>query len=377
MLGVLGVILTGLGMVFMMLYNWSSLSLIQKTVASFLPLSISQGFNLFVLLKKRNHLWRETVSVFTFIAIGTTLLLVDQAYPIAMSHTFLLIIWMLLFLPSIYLMGSSFGALMYISGVVFVALDTQTQFCWILLLLLFPYYYLRYRNKYEEDMGWVFVLHQWGLPISLFVIGFNLMNSDMPSSMLILFYFAYLLGAMKIFQPTNQYSWYNGFHTLGKWAMVLWLLIISHLDTWSSSISVISLKSNELYIYIIFMLLTLTLFYIDQKNKSPWKADPFSMVFLIVLWSAFWGNSLPLLTSIFINIALFLIATFEFFRGWKNNDAKSVISGALIFVALVFFRAIELNMTFILKGSLFGLLGIAFLLLNYFVISKKKSDEKI
>src|SRR5687768_4726091 len=68
--GILGAILSGLGIILILAHNWDDLSNTAKSIISFLPLLIGQLFCGYTILKKtENPIWRESSSVFLFFGI--------------------------------------------------------------------------------------------------------------------------------------------------------------------------------------------------------------------------------------------------------------------------------------------------------------------
>ena len=123
--GILGALLVGLGVILIIAHNWDQLPRATKTIFAFLPLLIGHVLGGFVLIKKpTSTAWREGVTTFLFFAVGASIALVSQIYNIPGDLSSFLLTWMLLCLPLMYIMNSSMGSLLYLTGITWYAADT-------------------------------------------------------------------------------------------------------------------------------------------------------------------------------------------------------------------------------------------------------------
>ena len=80
--GVLGALLSGLGIILIIAHNWDEMSRNLKTVFAFLPLIIGQIACGYSMLKKKGTTWIESSATFLILSVGATISLVSQIYNI-------------------------------------------------------------------------------------------------------------------------------------------------------------------------------------------------------------------------------------------------------------------------------------------------------
>ena len=106
-LSILGALLVGLGIVLVIAHNWDNFPRSLKTIFAFLPLVLGQGLCLYTILKRKdNFAWRECSAIILFFGIGSSIALVSQIYHMGGELSDLLLAWMLLSEPLIYLLPS-------------------------------------------------------------------------------------------------------------------------------------------------------------------------------------------------------------------------------------------------------------------------------
>ncbi|MEY2546810.1 MAG: hypothetical protein QOG48_1927, partial [Verrucomicrobiota bacterium] len=150
-----GAALVGAGIVLLIAHNWDELSRATRTIIAFLPLLTAQALMAFVLLRRNeSRAWRELVAIFDVAAVATAISLVSQTYQIQGTFAEFLRTWLLLSLPIVYLLRTTLGAVAYVIGAIvwlmhrggFFGGSNSPNFFWVLLLLLVPYFLLRYRR---------------------------------------------------------------------------------------------------------------------------------------------------------------------------------------------------------------------------------------
>jgi len=118
--GIIGALLGGLGIILILAHNWDDFSVLTKTVFSIIPLVLGQIACFYTLTKKSESItWRESSATFLLFAIAASISLVAQVYNINGDFPKFLLTWILLSLPLIYIMHSSFVSLLSIVGCFF------------------------------------------------------------------------------------------------------------------------------------------------------------------------------------------------------------------------------------------------------------------
>lgn len=154
-----GAALVGAGIILLIAHNWDEFSRATRTTIAFLPLLIAQALVAFVLLRRNESKpWRELVAIFDVAAVGTAISLVGQTYQIQGTFAEFMRGWLLLSIPIVYLLRSTLGAVVYTIGAVVWLMNhssffwgaTNPNFFWLLVLLVLPYFWLRFRDARDS-----------------------------------------------------------------------------------------------------------------------------------------------------------------------------------------------------------------------------------
>lgn len=380
--GILGALLTGLGIVLIIAHNWDDLSRTAKTVIAFLPLLLGQILSLYTLVKKEDSTaWREASSAFLFIAIAACISLISQIYNISGSMSSFLLTWMLLALPIMYVMRSSVASLFYIAGITWYAVDSgywnsygESYIYWGLLLLALPYYYLLYRKNRESNF---FTYHNWFIPLSV-IITLGTLAQDAVELMFIayvsLFALLYLIGNLPVLRKQKIRN--NGYLVLGSVGTVAMLLGLSfdffwaglrQKDFWSNEF----LASPEFITASVLTIGALALLIYLKMHQKPFELKPIESVFILFIIIFMIGLKSPL-AIVFINLLVLMISILTIREGARQYHLGVLNYGLLIVTALVICRFFDTDLGFVLKGILFVGVGIGFFFANYLMLKKKK-----
>jgi hypothetical protein len=81
-------------------------------------------------------------------------------------------------------------------------------------------------------------------------------------------------------------------------------------------------------------------------------------------------------TTIIINFFILFLAVFYLRQGLKKNHLGILNGGLGILTILIFCRFFDTEISFVLRGIIFLLVGFGFFFANYYMFQKRKSDEK-
>ncbi len=376
--GILGAILVGLGIILIIAHNWDELSKITKTTYAFAPLVIGQMLCGYTLIKKQDSVvWRESTTAFLFFAVGAVLSLVSQIYNIQGNLGSFLLLWMLLCLPLIYLMRSSVASLLYLIGITYYACETgywsehasETYYYWALLLGALPHYYHLYR-KYPR--GNFMIFHNWLLPLSI-VLSLGTL-ADTSGELMYISYFSLfglfqLLGNSRFFYVQNPLR--SAYKIVGSLGTMGLLLALSFDWFW------MDLRSGDLFYsfslgsleFISAVILTgvalVALFY--KQLEIDILDTVFGLFIPIFMLGIIWG-----VVMVLINVLVFVIGIFKIREGVKKDHLGIVNFGLLCITALILCRFFDTDLSFILRGILFVLIGVGFFATNYRMLKKRK-----
>jgi len=380
--GVLGALLIALGIILIIAHNWDNLSKTIKVVLSFIPLLIGQTACFYTLYKKEDsNAWREASSIFLFFSIAACISLISQIYHIPGNLASFVFTWMLLALPIIYIMKSGTTALMYIIGFTYFAANTgyftypnemRTHNYWLFLLSIIPFYIFFLKNKQNSNF---LLFLNWFLAISISIcLGIVSKSGEelMFIAYLLLFSLFYFIGQIKAFK--NQSLGKNAWLIMGSLGLMGLLLAASFTEFWEE-MAYIELAQIEIIPVII--LLAANLFFLGRKIiKTSYKnISPFDVIFLVFLL-LFLLIDFPSVAGLLGNLFVLTIGVYAIWKGSQTESLAKLNAGLLIIGVLIACRFFDTELNFVLKGSLFVLVGCGFFVTNYLMLKKMKKDEK-
>jgi len=375
--GVLGALLTGLGVILILAHNWDDFSRATKTLWAFIPLMISQGFALFTFLKNKSGSWKETAAVLVCCSVGASISLVAQIYNIPGDTPSFLLTWAVLAVPLIYLLKSRAVALLYLLMITVYACNVgyfnDDNPWWYLLLLgvMIPFYFTQI--KQEPFGNFTGILH-WVVPISLVItLGAFVDGGESIGFVMYvcLFGLLYNLGKMPFFE--KQKLRVNGYALIGSVGTIVTLLSASFQWAWSDH-GVGEIVGNDVLVSVVLGVaaLSVLLFTLKGKRKS------FNLFqFAFILFALFYALRFvsPDLPAILTNFLVFALGIFAVRMGARNNRYSILNYGLLIITALVACRFFDTDISFVLRGLLFVAVGAGFFGANYYMHRKQLKNK--
>lgn len=382
--GVLGVLLIGLGIISIIAHNWEQLSRTVRGVISILPLLLGQMFALSVLIKwPASHALKEASGTFLSLMVGASIALISQTYNIPGDTADFILIWMLLILPIVYLLQAAIPAAFFAVGIVSWAgyvtnSPMQSILFWPLLALIVPYFIW---SLYQEKFAVRSTILAFVMAISLyFGAAFSLGKTFSGSWIIILSSLIgifFYLGTADIKKISKH--WQRPFAVLGGVGAFVMMLFLTYRYPWDS------ISSR---------------YYYNVTDMSSWLAVPDHVVTFILIAAALLcflrcvrGNdlmrtmfcALPLIALIgfvfygvseFFAIWLFngyllIVSVIRIMNGVKNDHLGVVNSGMFMLATLVVARFFDGEINFIIKGLVFILIGIGFLVTNVMILRRK------
>ncbi|MCB0685500.1 MAG: DUF2157 domain-containing protein [Saprospiraceae bacterium] len=381
--GILGSLLIGLGIILIVAHNWDDLNRTSKTILGFIPLVLGQALGIFTLLRwSNNTVWRESAATLWVLGLGATLSLISQIYHIQGSLASYMLTWMILILPIIYLLPSTMAAVLYILGITFYGADIgyggeaimQKVYYWLLLIPLLPYYIFQVRNHSKSNFTY---LLNWLIPLSV-IINLGTVAHQQPEwlfvSYMALFGIYYLIG--KHVRPFKGHLQNNGYRSLGSLGIIILLTTLSFHWLWKE-LAREELNFNNVEALITFLFCGTLAFFIykfHQRGKYWFDTDPNPYIPLIFLILFIFFRSSTVISVIIINLLLFILALYTIKRAIQLQHLGLLNYGLVIITALIICRFFDTNISFVLRGLLFVLIGIGFFVANYRMIKRPVHD---
>lgn len=378
--GVLGSILVGLGLILILAHNWDNFSKTIKTLFAFAPLIIGQMLVGFSILKKKSQAWKEASGVFLFFAVGASIAMVSQIYNIPGNFTNYMLVWILLCTPLIYLLKSHALALLHLVYATVYACNygyaNGSKAPWlflVLLLLLLPYYINLIKSRPKANITSIF---NWLVPISLIItLGAFITKFDelIFLSYIILFGLFYNLGKLPVLHNLKLRQ--NGYLVLGSFGTVVLLLIASFRWVWEDVLRISSFSGKETTLVVVLFVVAFgVLIYLFLKKQVN-KFNLFHYIFIIMTMLFFVGLKNDVSPTVITNILLLILGINAIKIGVDKMHFGVLNYGLVIITALIFCRFFDTNMSFVIRGLLFVIVGIGFFATNYIMLKKQKYKE--
>lgn len=378
---VLGALLVGTGIILIIAHNWDDLSKFTKSVLAFIPIIIGQLLVLYSILKKSDSIvWRESSSVFLVLSIGTCIGLISQIYHIQGNFGEFMMTWCILSLPIVYISRSSVSSLLYLTGatiyafsnLTFINGETEIAYPYFLLILGML---LHYWSILKDDSAAMTQYHHWFIVLSLSmaigpVVAFK---SSLSLVYVALFGLLYHIGSNSYFQELRP--WANAYRIVGSLGSLIVLFVMSSRFTWNDFISREEVTLEEYWVPAILTLMTLVVFLRNGVNRLSLINKPVSLVFLIYPILFFGLKNFPEAATLIVNIIILAIGVRTIVLGSQLVRLRLLNWGLLIVAFQILIRFLDTDLSFVLRGLIFVLVGIGFFMSNYLLIQKKKSNE--
>lgn len=381
--GIVGVLLVGLGVILILAHNWPQFSRTARLAISVGLLAAAQAAAGMVLLYRRDsRVWRESAATLQCLMIGAAMALVSQTYHLTGDTAMFLRTWLLLTLPVIYFMKSSFTAGLYITGVAVwtsgAYYSPDQPLAWLLLLLALPYYL---RLIQTDRFANATVILSWVLNLSfLFCFMTTLGNHFDESAFLIyslLFSVQFLLGALWF--NSGRERWQMPFQTIGLAGIAVLSYMLTFNGIWRYMHWDIAAAGLTESLVMLSLLALSAGGNIVLARRANWDKLQFSIAPLIIggayLLQLYQNSGFA--ATVLLNCYLLVLSIRMITAGVRRSSLSALNSGMLLLALLIVARFLDINFSFVIRGVVFVLLGISFLTANWVMVRRKKSEETI
>ena len=376
--GVLGALLIGAGIVLLFAHNWEELSRAWRAAFSFLPLIIAQIIYGYVFFKKKDSdAWTESSAAFLMMMLASSIALISQTYNLGGTLPDFIFTCMVLSIPLMYFTNSSLVAIFYLAGICYWATNSsEREGIWYLLLLAAAVPHL-YKNISPHETTIRGNMLGWTLSISLFVVcfrahswtGISLMNLHA-----LVFTLLYLLGKILYKNGSNiiarpfqssmllvvfgyslffSYEWYRYyfFRVENSFFGIIVTIVLG--------LSIVGLLALHLY---------------KRKKGINYFVIAYPVLLFLCTQMPEEYNIIPV---VLFNIYLLAFGIFYIWWGIHSEQISFVNVGMFLVSGLLAVRFFDQDISFIVKGIVFIIIGVSFLAVNL-VLSKhlKSKHEK-
>lgn len=374
--GVIGALLVGLGIILILAHNWAQLTKMHRLMISVGLLVAAQIIAGSVLwFKPDSKVWREGTATLLMLMVGAALALVGQTYHLVEDMDAFLLTWMLLSLPLLYLMNSAAAAVLYFIGVTTWSIGhygLSKQFIWILFGLALPYYRRLLVCSRQTNTA---VILSWVITCC-FYLAFGAAFSNYLNQLGLLIYSAlfaitYLIGVLWF--TKNEQNWHMPFQVVGLAGSVGLTFILTFNDIWRHLAS--GWRSEPLLTYgltAVLLIMVISGNYLLGKQKQQ-ENMRFSLIpciigiaYFVLYYDASGIGAAVILNGYMLWLSVSIMAT-----GVRNQRLGIVNLGMLMVVALIVARFFDIDVSFVVRGIVFVLVGLGFLVTNIILLRRK------
>lgn len=381
--GLMGALLVGLGLILLIAHNWGDLSRPVRTLIAFAPLLVAQGLAWLVVRGgEAAASWREAAATFWSLTIGATLALVAQTYHLPGDLSQFMLTWVLLGLPVVYLMNSAAVAALYTVGITswvvnVSSLHQDPWLYWPLLLAILPWQLWRI-NRRPEAAGTVFA--HWCTVIG-FCVAVGFATGSFWQHGLVLVYagaFASLYAIDSARAFPRRAGQRPGALLGGLGLLVLSVALTFH-EVWRN-IGFPAVVRDEPgawlagLVCLALLALPLVLTLLHRQRWAPHQVLLALMPVLIGVLASMTNrgwNEQPL--GLLFNLYPLAVGVLALWHG-ARRDAMATINLGMLFVGtLIAVRFFDSDLGFTVRGVVFVLLGLAFLVTNVLMMRRRRS----
>ena len=361
--GALGAILIALGVIVLLAHNWDELPRWIKTFFSFLPLLAGQAACGYLLFKKGlTSWWGEAAAAFTALSIGATIAMVHQVYNLPdSSFASFLSLWLILALPTLYLMRSRATGVLYYIGIGALCIlgyrEWTTYYTSLVtFVLILPFYIWHIRYKANSAITYAF---HW-LTVVFSGIALSVLSANIRDDNDVILWFV-LLSA--IYLMIGKYLQTSIYYNAYKVAALLCIPICFFIEDFPSFNNNYTLYTT-IAIVLFYFLLIAKYYYIDKKEKT---------LDLVLVFPLLYIFSIYLVRLYLYDLVILALGAYYIRKGFKSERSLVVNYGLSVISVEIAIRFFDSYYPFIIKGIVFILLGIGFFVANYFILKQKKN----
>jgi hypothetical protein len=383
--GILGALLTGLGIILIIAHNWDTLSHNIKLMLAILPLVIAQLLCGYILMKRSDSVvLREATSTFLVLSIAASIALISQIYNMESDLPAFLLIWTTISIPVIYIMRASMPSMIVLIAITWYACSlSYFQYpnviawrYWILLAAVVPHYVMLYRADRKSNF---FHFHTWLLVLSTSItLGMFGKALDLLTVLtyLNLFSIFILIDELGSFDQ-NRIS-ISAFRVVGNFGTLGIFLSYTFKEFWeefagSGDINLIYTIASYPFWILIIVAIILLVSLVRRQTFS--KVEPMSYAFVTGLLLFLLCNLSTDASWILTNIIVLIFGVYTIRKGARLNMLGIMNFGLMIIAALIISRFFDLDLTYVTRGILFIGVGLSFFFMNFYMIRKRSLQK--
>jgi hypothetical protein len=159
---------------------------------------------------------------------------------------------------------------------------------------------------------------------------------------------------------------------LGETGLYVMIYALSYRGMWTY-LDKLSMEPLHVGMMAAMLLATGCLAYLLYRRESQTNILPLALPIVLFLFHL-WANqeNLALIASVFFNIVFFTLGIKFLIQGIRDDRLGLANQGLLFLVLIIGTRFLDIEFSFLVRGVVFVLLGIGFLVTNLWMVRKKK-----
>ncbi len=388
---VLGAVLIGAGIILLMGHNWSALSRPVRTILAIAPLIAAQAAGGWCLFnEKKSAAWRESISTFIMLMIGSSIALIGQTYHIAGNLTQFLLVWMVLSIPLMYLFKAVLPCLIYFAGITGWAASSQYDgghclMFWCLYAAAIPHIWKTFReDRFSIPSG----ILGWGICLQAAWVGVTLERA-MPGLWIVvysgLFSTLYLAGAYWFDKAPS--GWQKPMQIVGAAGVVILAFMLTYEWAWDSvgwRYWHYGYRYHQRVLWLDFLLAAITplsaiaLMVTAVRRREIWRLSYglFSIVGLVGFCLAASMGRNQFAPVLICNVYMLALGLSTLIYGIRKGQIGTINGGMGILSVLIALRFFDEDFSFMVKGVVFILMGTGFLISNLILVRRTRLEVR-
>jgi uncharacterized membrane protein len=375
--GTLGALFIGGGIILLVAHNWDELGRPARTALSLLPLLLGIGFAVWVVTREHGEAWREAAGALWTLSIGAAISLVAQTYHLPGDLPAFLRIWLLLALPVLYLLEAATAGLLYLLGTVAWVYAANSGdhplLFWALLAAGVPFLARRCVRRPEgagtEMLVWAFAL---AVVCGGIEPAFQRLE-PLWGSVAVTISLGLLAGGI-VAAPRQ---WGRPLRLVGGLSTLALMYVLSYAAQWrlhpQEAVRLDGLGIAEVAVLAALGLVTLGLFVVARRRRGPdVLAVAAALPLVWVAWLLTLGGNADAAAAT-VNGYLLLLGVGLLVQGMREDRLRRANVGTAMVGLLILLRFFDADWGFLVRGSAFLAVGVAFLLVNT-VLLRRRSE---
>ena len=384
--GILSATLIGAGIILIIACNWDDIPRHIRAGMAFIPLLFAAIFGGYTLLKDKSATWRESAAILTALTSAAAIALISQTYQLGGTLKDFLFVWMLLFFLLIYIFNSSGTFLIYAFALtvwnfnrwnVFGSHESVSDIYFLALFMAIPLWWL-IANFRKAPYGLKSSFLCW------IITAFALLNSipitqpcyefQAKTYWALILAVLFLAGALR--RSGGAGFWGNPLLPAGAIGITIYSAVATFSSFWNDHHSYYY-RGNTIYNeycgwVIIAILAAAWLALLFRRRRNAAELIPAAFPALLIIPMAL----MPAAGAFVFNLYLLSAGIFFMHHGFKKIELFKINAGMFMLSLLLFLRFVDSDLDILLRGCLFILLGVMFLVVNIIAAKKFRKAEK-